>query len=91
MATIAVKFQSPRNNGAALVGFSVLGLVSQLGVRTLFQSGWTWTGEQIMQFLPVTSLCHVVASGIPIGGWLGGFCPWVSLFGTAVRVLCGAL
>ena len=91
MEALAVKFQNPRNTGPVLAEFGLLGFFSQVALRALSQYGWSWSGEQIVQLLPVAPLCHMVVSWIPASEWLGSFCPWFSLFGAAVRVLCWAL
>ena len=91
MAAIAVKFQSLRNNGLVLIGFGLLGFFSQAVSRALSQYRWGWPGKQMVQVLPIASLCHLAVSWTPAGEWLGGFCPWFSLLGVAVKVLCGAL
>ena len=93
MAALAARFQNPRNNGSVVLGFSLLVLFSQLAARVLSQYSWIWSasGDQVARALPIASLCHVLVSWTPVGGSLAGFCPWVSLFAAAVRVLSGAL
>ncbi|HTP67435.1 MAG TPA: hypothetical protein VMJ35_00885 [Dongiaceae bacterium] len=91
MAAIAVKFQNPRNDGSFLVAFSLLGLFARVSLHAVSQYGWNWSGEQFVHFLPAASICHMAVSWTPAGEWLGGLCPWFSLIGAAVKVLCGAL
>jgi len=93
MAAIAPRFQNPRGNGSVLLGFSLLVLFSQLAARALSQYRWirSASGDQLLGALPIASLCHMLVSWTPVGGALAGFCPWVSLFAAAVRVLSGAL
>jgi hypothetical protein len=93
MAAFAARFQNPRKSGSVLLGFSLLVLFSQLAARVLSQYSWIWSasGDQVVGGLPVASLCHVLVSWTPVGESLAGFCPWVSLFTAAVRVLSRAL
>ena len=92
MAAITARFRNPRNNGSVLLGFSLLVVFSQLAARALSQCTWIWSasGGRVVRALPVGSLCHVLVSWTPAIGPLAGFCPWVSLFAAAVRVLSGA-
>lgn len=92
MATIAVKFQNPRNNGALLAGFSLLAVCSQLVARTLSQNTYfSSISAQVMRALPVTSICEMLACWLPAGGQFLTWCRWINLAGTAIRLLCQAL
>jgi hypothetical protein len=93
MSTITARFQNPRNNGTALVGFCLLVVCSPLAVRTVSQSNQLFgvSGEQVVRALPVTSICEVLVRWLPAGWQLLAWCYRMNLVGAAVRLLCRVL
>jgi len=93
MATIAIKFQNPRNKGAVLAGFGLLAACSQMAVRTLSESSCFCrvSAEQVVRALPVTSICEMLACWLPEGGQLVAWCRWIKLAETGIQVLCRTL